>query len=105
MTSSEDDQPEAGPSTSSNFLPATKPVEVKGSHSTKIEKVVETLLRLQESHPGEKVLVFSTWTDVLEIVGHALEQNDIKYCMLVSTSKNKFHETIERFKACFQALS
>ena len=65
---------------------------------------METLLRLQESHPREKVLVFSTWTDVLEIIGHALEQNDIQYCMLVSTAKNKFHETIERFKVCLRIL-
>ncbi|CAG7717070.1 unnamed protein product [Allacma fusca] len=94
----ENNRTSAGSSTSSSMLPATKPVEVKGSHSTKVESVVGTLLRLQESHPGEKCLIFSQWTDVLEIIAHALEQNDIKHCILMNSSKFKFHTVIERFK-------
>jgi len=35
-------------------------IEVKGSHSTKIEGIVRILLQLQRSHPGEKVLVYSS---------------------------------------------
>ncbi|ODN03793.1 E3 ubiquitin-protein ligase SHPRH [Orchesella cincta] len=71
--------------------------EVKGSHSTKVEAIVETLLQLQESHPGEKCIIFSTWNDVLEIVAAALNQNDIKYSY-VNQSGRPFHANLEKFK-------
>lgn len=34
--------------------------EIRGSHSTKVGAIVETLLQLQETHPGEKCIIFST---------------------------------------------
>lgn len=52
---------QAGESTSSNS--ADTKVEartVRGSHSTKVHAVVEQLLQLQYTHPGEKVLIFSS---------------------------------------------
>lgn len=54
-----ENEPEMGPGTSRQAEPLKK-VSVKGSHSTKVEALVETLLKLQESHPGEKCIIFSS---------------------------------------------
>lgn len=94
---------------------------LKGSHSTKVEAILETLLQLQDSHPGEKIIIFSTvntsftivnsmfcsilkvlftylqWPDVLEIIAKALDQNDIRNYFLNQSGK-KFQTELDRFK-------
>lgn len=47
-----DAQAEAGPESASS--------QVKGSHSTKVQAIVQQLLTIQKSDPGAKCLVFST---------------------------------------------
>jgi SNF2 family DNA or RNA helicase len=74
-----------------------KTKDVKGSHSTKVEAIVETLIELQESHPGGKCIIFSSWVDVLEIIAKALIQNDISHCLLNQSGK-KFQKELDRFK-------
>ena len=57
---------------------------IKGSLSTKIEAVVKTLVKIQTLDPNAKSLVFSTWNGVLDILGEALDQNDIRFFCLIS---------------------
>ena len=44
---------------------------VKGSLSTKMEAVVKTIIKIQNDDPSAKSLVFSTWNDVLDILGQS----------------------------------
>ena len=69
---------------------------VKGSLSTKMEAVVATLLRIKEEDPTAKALVFSTWTDVLDILASALRENDIQFAAL--HAQGKFKRNLQKFK-------
>merc|ERR1712228_408378 len=71
--------------------------QIKGSLSTKIEAVVKTLVKIQTQDPNAKSLVFSAWNGVLDILGEALDHNDIKYAALQS-GPVKFHRNLQKFK-------
>ncbi|XP_072178212.1 E3 ubiquitin-protein ligase SHPRH-like [Diadema setosum] len=74
-------------------------IHVVGDHSTKIEAVVRALIILQDEEPGAKVLIFSTWTEVLDLISRALKQNKIKFqnCFKGSSSKH-FQTALLEFK-------
>ena len=61
-----------------------------------MEAVVKTLLRIQVESPGAKALVFSTWTDVLDILATALDDNNINYAAL--HTQGKFKRNLQKFK-------
>ena len=46
--------------------------------------------------PDAKSLVFSTWTDVLDILASALTENDIQFAAL--QDQGKFKRNLEKFK-------
>jgi len=46
--------------------------------------------------PDAKSLVFSTWTDVLDILASALIENDIPFAAL--QDQGKFKRNLEKFK-------
>jgi len=71
-------------------------LEVKGDLSTKMEAVVKTLLSVRREDPDAKSLVFSTWPDVLDIVGSALQDNDIQFAAL--HAQGKFKRNLQKFK-------
>ncbi|XP_017654537.1 E3 ubiquitin-protein ligase SHPRH isoform X3 [Nannospalax galili] len=72
------------------------PVKVKGSHSTKVEAVVRTLMKIKLRDPGAKALVFSTWQDVLDIISKALTDNNMEFAQ-ISRIKT-FQENLSAFK-------
>jgi len=75
--------------------------DVKGSHSTKVEAVLKSLVKIRSDDEDAKSLVFSTWPDVLDILAAALDENDIPYASLhnnAATTQNKFKRSIQRFK-------
>lgn len=45
----------------------------------KIEAVARRILWIKSQDPNEKVLVFSSWNDVLDVLEHAFTANDITY--------------------------
>ncbi|XP_067876277.1 E3 ubiquitin-protein ligase SHPRH [Heterodontus francisci] len=69
---------------------------VKGSHSTKVEAVLRTLKKIQRKEPGAKALVFSTWQDVLDIIGKALLDNNMEFVQI--NGLHKFQENLSAFK-------
>jgi len=71
-------------------------VTVKGSHSTKVEAVVRTLLTIKSSDSTAKCLVFSTWQEVLGVLAKALEENGIKYRHI--TGSRLFQSNLQTFK-------
>uniref|UniRef100_A0A2P2MDB4 RING-type domain-containing protein n=1 Tax=Rhizophora mucronata TaxID=61149 RepID=A0A2P2MDB4_RHIMU len=54
-------------------------VRVQGSYGTKIEAVTRRILWIKSSDSNAKVLVFSSWNDVLDVLEHAFRANDITY--------------------------
>ncbi|TRY78378.1 hypothetical protein TCAL_01692 [Tigriopus californicus] len=70
--------------------------QVKGSLSTKMEAVVRAIMAIQAEDPNSKSLVFSTWTDVLDILGTALTENSIPFASLHSNVK--FKRNLQKFK-------
>ncbi|XP_047328470.1 E3 ubiquitin-protein ligase SHPRH isoform X2 [Impatiens glandulifera] len=54
-------------------------ITVQGSYSTKIEAVTRRILWIHAKHAEEKVLVFSSWNDVLDVLEHAFSANSISY--------------------------
>ncbi|KAM3931910.1 E3 ubiquitin-protein ligase SHPRH isoform 1-T3 [Leptodactylus fuscus] len=73
-----------------------KDIPVKGSHSTKVEAVVRTLMKIQSLDPGAKSLVFSTWQDVLDIIAKALQDNSLVFSQI--NGIQKFQENLSAFK-------
>ncbi|KAL3565353.1 hypothetical protein D5086_033399 [Populus alba] len=52
---------------------------VQGSYGTKVEAVTRRILWIKSSDPKAKVLVFSSWNDVLDVLEHAFNANEITY--------------------------
>nr|XP_032829241.1 E3 ubiquitin-protein ligase SHPRH-like [Petromyzon marinus]XP_032829242.1 E3 ubiquitin-protein ligase SHPRH-like [Petromyzon marinus]XP_032829243.1 E3 ubiquitin-protein ligase SHPRH-like [Petromyzon marinus] len=71
-------------------------VTVKGSHSTKVEAVIRELMKIHMSDPEAKSLVFSTWQDVLDIIGKALKKNGIYFAQI--NGIHRFQENLSAFK-------
>jgi len=76
--------------------PDQVPVQVRGSHSTKIGAVIQQLLEIKTKEPDAKCLVFSTWVDVLLIISRALDENSITYRSLFSNAMQKSLNSFKR---------
>lgn len=55
---------------------------VKGSHTTKIGGIIETILEIRADDPSAKALVFSSWSIVVDVLKKALEANQVSYITL-----------------------
>lgn len=47
--------------------------------------------------PTAKILIFSTWADVLDLTAHALSLNSVPYAY--STGSKKFGAELKRFRS------
>jgi len=68
---------------------------------TKVEAVVKSLIKIRNEDGEAKSLVFSTWTDVLDILGAALDENNIPYASLHNsgaTTQGNFKRNLQKFK-------
>ncbi|XP_074286458.1 uncharacterized protein LOC141611745 [Silene latifolia] len=54
-------------------------VSVRGSYGTKIEAITRRILWIKSTDQKAKVLVFSSWNDVLDVLEHAFVANEISY--------------------------
>lgn len=72
-------------------------IKVQGSLSTKVEGVVRLMLKIKLSDPEAKVLVFSSWVDVLDVIADAFAQNGITFRALHQHSK--FQKHLASFKS------
>lgn len=55
---------------------------LKGSHTTKVGGIVETILEIKADDPSAKALVFSTWPVVINVLKKALAENDVSFISL-----------------------
>lgn len=71
-------------------------IRVNGSYGTKIEAVTRRILLIARSDQEAKVIVFSSWNDVLDVLAHALDANSVTYVRMKGGRKS--HEAIAKFK-------
>eukprot|EP00795_Rhopilema_esculentum_P014371 gene14371-5419_t len=76
---------------------AENEIKVKGSYSVKIEAVIRKILEIGQNDPDGKIIVFSTWQDVLGIIAQALAENDIVFRYGLG-SRQKFRGCLSDFK-------
>ncbi|XP_024403200.1 uncharacterized protein [Physcomitrium patens] len=69
---------------------------VKGSYGTKLEAVLRRILRLKSEDPDMKVLLFSEWQGVLDVVEHALKTNHITFTRV--KRGGQINDAIDRFR-------
>ncbi|KAK9061003.1 hypothetical protein SSX86_018183 [Deinandra increscens subsp. villosa] len=79
-----------------SFASSEASVTVKGSYSTKIVAVTRRILCIGSTDPKAKILVFSSWNDVLDVLEHAFTANDISFIRMQGGRKS--HVAISRFK-------
>ncbi|XP_065315282.1 E3 ubiquitin-protein ligase SHPRH-like [Gordionus sp. m RMFG-2023] len=70
--------------------------EIKGSYSTKITSIVAKLKQIQRVESAVKSLIFSSWKEILIILEHALDNNELKHTHLFT--KKDFETNLARFK-------
>ncbi|KAJ6855231.1 hypothetical protein NC651_040027 [Populus alba x Populus x berolinensis] len=63
----------------------------------KVEAVTRRILWIKSSDPKAKVLVFSSWNDVLDVLEHAFNANEITYIRMKGGRKS--HVAISEFRA------
>ncbi|XP_019456201.1 PREDICTED: E3 ubiquitin-protein ligase SHPRH isoform X2 [Lupinus angustifolius] len=79
-------------------------ISVKGSYGTKIEAVTRRILWLKAKDHKAKVLVFSSWNDVLDVLEHAFAANNITFIRM--KGGRKAHVAISQFrKGCESSTS
>uniref|UniRef100_A0A7N0TH89 E3 ubiquitin-protein ligase SHPRH n=1 Tax=Kalanchoe fedtschenkoi TaxID=63787 RepID=A0A7N0TH89_KALFE len=71
-------------------------IAVQGSYGTKIEAITRRILWIKSSDPKAKVLVFSSWNDVLDVLQHSLTVNKISYVRMRGGRKS--HSAICQFR-------
>ncbi|KAJ0661734.1 putative DNA helicase chromatin remodeling SNF2 family [Helianthus annuus] len=79
-----------------SFESSEASMTVKGSYSTKIVAVTRRILCIGSTNPKAKILVFSSWNDVLDVLEHAFTANDISFIRMKGGRKS--HVAISRFK-------
>lgn len=78
-------------------------ITVQGSFGTKIEAVTRRILWIKSVDPEAKILVFSSWKDVLDVLEHSLRANGIKFVTMKGGSNSdiairQFKGTVEQGK-------
>ncbi|CAN6200289.1 unnamed protein product [Urochloa humidicola] len=68
---------------------AESTISVQGSYGTKIEAVTRRILRITSSDGTAKVLVFSSWNDVLDVLEHSLAANNISFVRMKGGRKSQ----------------
>jgi E3 ubiquitin-protein ligase SHPRH len=58
-----------------------------GSFGTKIDRIIKHLKYLRQKDPKCKSIIFSQWEQVLDIVGHGLKVNGLKFVSLTAQKK------------------
>ncbi|GFU38399.1 e3 ubiquitin-protein ligase SHPRH [Nephila pilipes] len=71
-------------------------IDIKGSYSAKVSSVVKCLLKIRKKDCSAKSLVFSTWTDLLCLLEHALMENEIPFVNL--NKRKNFQSILDLFK-------
>lgn len=69
-------------------------IAVAGDHPQKIEEIVRTILKLRSEDSNVKIIIFSHWDTILNVIASALAENRIEF----RTKSVNFHKSIDEFK-------
>jgi len=78
---------------SATTLDSIKGIDLNGSYGTKIDTLSRHLIYLRDADPGAKTIIFSQYSDFLQVLGGAFRQFKIGYTAINSTNG------IEKFKS------
>lgn len=73
---------------------ASQTVFLRGSFSSKIDRIVETILQLRQKESDVKIIVFSHWDNILSVIGEALQENEVLY----RSNRGNFANNLKEFK-------
>ena len=72
---------------------------LEGSYGSKIETVVSYVKGILREDPHSKILVFSEWNDVLDLLSHAFLANKVAFVNPKGTGASKaFKQSLKQFK-------
>ncbi|XP_027104125.1 uncharacterized protein [Coffea arabica] len=91
-----DDRHNASDASSMLACANSETLTVQGSYSTKIEAVTRRILSIKSKDPIAKILVFTSWNDVLDVLEHAFTANSISYIRMKGGRKS--HVAISHFR-------
>ena len=69
-------------SISSSTLEEIRNVELKGSYGTKIDTLARHLIWIRHNDPGSKSIIFSQFSDFLDVLGRAFQQYQIGFASI-----------------------
>lgn len=69
-------------------------VSIAGSWSSKIDEIVKCVLKLKANEDDVKIIIFSHWDNILNVIGNALAANQIT----CRSNKGNFAKMIHEFK-------
>jgi E3 ubiquitin-protein ligase SHPRH len=72
-------------------------IALQGSYSSKIDAIVRTIVGIHQEDSSQKILVFSSWLDVLHIIGAALSSNDVG-SVLYASDRQKLRKLLRGFR-------
>ncbi|XP_015695228.2 E3 ubiquitin-protein ligase SHPRH [Oryza brachyantha] len=82
---------------------AERAISVQGSYGTKIEAVTRRILRITSTDGAAKILVFSSWNDVLDVLEHSLAANNLSYVRMKGGRKSQ--AALSQFKGLAGSIS
>lgn len=89
-------------SVSNGSGPSDDNLTIKGSFSSKIDEIIRTVIKLKRDDDDVKILIFSHWDNILNVISNALIINSIPFC---ANKSNNFTKTITQFKDLNQKIS
>ncbi|KAL6657357.1 hypothetical protein ACP70R_005137 [Stipagrostis hirtigluma subsp. patula] len=78
-------------------------ISVQGSYGTKVEAVTRRILRITSTDGTAKVLVFSSWNDVLDVLEHSLAANNVSYVRMKGGRKSQ--AALSQFKGQVSSIN
>lgn len=72
------------------MLREIKSINLENSYGSKIDMITRHLTWLQRNEPGFKAVVFSQWSDVLEVVKESLSRAEVGFASLEKDGLSKF---------------
>lgn len=72
-------------------------VRVEGSYGAKVEAVARRVKHVLEADARARVLVFTQWADLLDVVAHALRRNGVAHA--AARGRQGFARAVDEFKA------
>jgi E3 ubiquitin-protein ligase SHPRH len=72
-----------------DILDSINSIKIKQNYGSKINTILRQIIWLKNKDPNVQIVIYSQWTQVLQILSKALQQNDIQFLGSGNTLNNK----------------